>query len=99
MKLEDFVASIDKNTPEKIIAKISVEETDPKNGGYFTAESFAFSNSAWFCLEGAKVESIAIVKKAVVIIFSRGSHVYGLDWQDGFGATLCEYYPPEELTD
>ncbi len=99
MKLEDFVASIDQNTPEKIIAQISVEETVPKNGGHFNGKCFAFSSTAWFCLEGAKVESIAVVKKAVVIIFSRGSHVYGLDWEDGFGATLCEYYPPEELTD
>ncbi len=42
-------------------------------------------------LEGAKLARTFVYEKALMMIFLKGGKIYGLDWCDGHGVTLCEY--------
>lgn len=93
MRTSDFIESIDEKTPENIITKIAVEDTAKQQ------KRLKFNFIANKILEGAKLESARIADKSLWIIFSKDGEIFSLDWQDGYGAMLSEFIPPEPLED
>lgn len=92
LRLKDFVQSIDEKTPENIIKQLTVKETKEDK-----TKSLSFNATLWLFLEGAKVEGVGVYNGNLTLFLSKDGDVFGLDWCDGFGATLCEYLPPEPL--
>lgn len=93
-KLKDFMMSIDKNTPKNIISQLSLQDIEK-----YPAKSFSFNALAWHFWKGATVEHVGVYEGNLMLLLSKGGCVFGLNWRDGFGATLCEYLPPEPLAD
>ena len=91
MRLKDFINSIDDKTPQMTIRQKSIEELKKAD------TRFSFNCIAWLILEGAKIEGVWLNHNCLTLLFSKDGQVFGLDWYDGFGATLCEYIPPEPL--
>ena len=92
MRLKDFVKSIDAKTPETIIKQVSLKEIKEHPD-----KAISFNAKAWLVLEDAKLEGVGIYNNNLMLLFSKDGEVFGLDWCDGFGATLCEYIPSEPI--
>lgn len=92
MRIKDFIKSIYTNTPENLIRQLSLQEIKES-----PEKRLSFNAAAWLFLEGAKVEGVGIYEDNLMLLFSKDGKVYGLDWTDGYGVTLCEYIPPEPL--
>ena len=91
MRLKDFIQSIDDKTPVMIIRQRSIEQLQKGD------VKISLNCCLWRVLEGAKLEGIGGTDKGLSLLFSKDGQVFGLDWYDGCGATLCEYIPPEPL--
>lgn len=85
VELEEFLDSIDNDTPEKIILQISKE--DLKN----PVKSIVGNAQMKVILEGATLARTFSSKEGLMLILLKDSKIYGLDWMDGYGVTLCEY--------
>lgn len=92
MRLKDFVNSIDHKTPEIILKQVSVKDLKEHRD-----KTISFNVGAWRRLEGARLEGVGVYEGNLMLLLSKDGEVFGLDWCDGFGVTLCEYIPPEPL--
>ena len=89
-ELENFLDSIDDTTPEKIILQASKETLkDPVQQIMQNVKMRGF-------LEGATLARTFSWEKGLMLIFIKNGKIYGLDWCDGHGVTLCEYISPNE---
>ena len=89
-ELEDFLDGIDQNTPEKIILQTSTEELkDP-------VQQIMHNVKARGILEGAALARAFSWEKGLMLLFLKNGKIYGLDWCDGYGVTICEHISPNE---
>lgn len=91
MTVREFVDSINEKTPSGIIFFASLKQLEEADWR-ISREALA-----WLMLEGAKVEAIHFDKNCMMIWYSKKGDVYCLEWVDGCGVALSEFYPPEPL--